>query len=126
VKTERKFALAALLLLTACAHLDQVESGIRKRGLAGSWKSESGGYLLIGCSGAFNVNRTEGEFPLTWKTAEQGAHLSEVNEKGFVVSHFPFASGHYHVEQWPQEEKGNLVMRMEGERWVRQTTLDCN
>jgi hypothetical protein len=113
------------LFLFSCAHLDQVEAGIRQRDLAGAWKSEAGGFFEIGCSGSFSIDQANSARPLSLGRSEATAHLSAVGEKGFRVSRFPLAGLEYSVEEWPHAEGSDTVMRAQGIRWRRVRAMDC-
>lgn len=105
--------------------------GIRERSLAGSWQTVTRDHLLIGCSGAFSLDAVTSEsyvmpdHPIA--TQEQGAHVSEVSEQGFVVSHWPMADTHYDIEEWPhRDEAGATLMKFDGKTWTRTREWECN
>lgn len=112
-----------------------VEQGIRAHALAGSWRSDHGDKLLIGCSGAFNADwlgTTTAPVPGAPLTVpatahESGSHISEITSSGFTVSRWPLASDHFSVDEWPhQDPQGRIVMQAEGTRWVRTQDLGCD
>ncbi|MGZ3741672.1 MAG: hypothetical protein ACXVB9_20010 [Bdellovibrionota bacterium] len=110
--------LLALLLLPACAHLAQVEQGIRDHRLAGGWASARGDQMLIGCNGSFTSGIT---------TINSNSRLGEVGTNGFTVTRVPLASIKYSVEEWPHIGAGRrTVMRCDGVDWVRVQELPCD
>lgn len=120
-------SLLALLAATSCTHLAGVEQGIRTHRLVGTWQSERGDHLLIGCSGAFNAGLTETAAGLPTEFHESGSHISEVTPNGFTVSHWPLTADTYDVAAWPHKDpQGRVVMTAEGMEWVKSRPIDCD
>lgn len=113
-----------------------VTDGIRLHSLAGDWKTASGDYISIGCSGAFSANIVDGQWAIPGSknevsipatSQESGSHIKQVDDQGFVVSHWPFASQRYDVDSWAhQNAKGVVEMNMEGKTWTRTQDLSCD
>jgi hypothetical protein len=115
--------LLAIGLFTACSSMRLDGAGVRNHHLAGAWQSPRGDHFLIGCSGAFNHDLND---ELT-TTHESGAHISEVTETGFTVSHWPLAESTYDVAAWPHKDsRGRTVMQAEGMEWVESRAIDCD
>jgi hypothetical protein len=106
----------------------RVAEGIQTHALAGGWTSAGGDHLLIGCNGAFNSDRTEVTVTmLPAQSRESGAHISEVGEHHFAVSHFPLPTSRYDVDEWPHlDEQGRATMHADGQRWIRTHDLRCD
>jgi hypothetical protein len=124
----RRF-LVLVLLLPACAHLAQVEQGIRDHSLAGGWTSARGDHMQIGCAGSFSSDITTISVnpPSPISQTSSNARISEVGPKGFSVSRFPLAAVKYKVEEWPHlAASGQTAMRCDGMDWVRTQSLPCD
>jgi hypothetical protein len=119
--------LLPLLLATSCAHLAQVEQGILAHHLAGSWNSERGDHLLIGCAGSFNADHTALPATAPFRSQESSLHISEIAAQSFKVSQWPQAATIYSVERWPSvDQVGHTTMKADGLEWVRVHEIRCD
>jgi hypothetical protein len=135
-RMKHAFLALLLLLLAACANMKIVGQGIRQHALAGAWETPSGSHILIGCSGAFNADIVDGQWAIPGshggltvpaESHESGSHIKAIDERGFVVSEWPFASQRYDVDEWPHlNPQGKAEMNMEGRIWTRTRDLACD